>query len=136
MTRPAACALAAVLLASPLGADDGSRELAGSYVLPDGEWEKIEATFVPNGSDSWQVEFRFEFQGRDETWTGSAIGSLTDGPLEGRVEVAETGRRFVFRGEVTDGVLAATHAELEFGGETPTGTMTLRPIEEGAAEDD
>lgn len=121
--------LLAVLAAAGATTDSADTyELAGSYVLPHGEWEKVEATFVANGSDSWTVEFRFEFQGRSETWTGSAIGSLIEGPLEGTVQVEEMDRSFVFRGEVNDGVLETTHAEIEFGGETPTGTMTLGPV--------
>ena len=127
----AICVLLAVLAAAGATTDPADTyELAGSYVLLHGEWEKVEATFVASGSDSWTVEFRFEFQGRSETWTGSAMGSLIEGPLEGTVQVEEMGRSFVFRGEVNDGVLEATHAETELGGETPTGTMTLGPVVE------
>ncbi len=131
MTRPTPVLVVLLAcLAFPTVAAEKTHQLAGSYILPDGQWEKIEATFTANGSDSWTVEFRFEFQGRGEIWTGSATGSLVDGPLEGFVEVEDMGRSFVFRGEVREGILEATHAEIEYGGETPTGTMTLGPVEE------
>ena len=132
MRRKLSALIALTLLGSgAAGAADppAPRELAGTYVTPDGEWDRVEATFTANGSDSWEVEFRFDFQGRSETWIGSAFGSLDSGAIEGRVEVEEMDRSFVFRGDVTDGVLEAEHAELEFGGETPTGTMTLRPVD-------
>ncbi len=102
--------------------------MQGSYVAGEEypDTGKIEAVFTATASGTWQVVFDFDFQESEYTFTGIAEGGLSaDGPLQGTVHDEAGKRTFKFRGTITDGVFHGTHAEVEFGGETPTGTMKL-----------
>ena len=124
-----------LLLAMLLGGIAQASEatlLVGSYVTGDAEYPdtgRIEARFTPKDEGSWSVVFDFDFQESDYTFRGSATGSLVDGTLMGTVKDESGERTFVFTGTVTAGRFEGTHAEIEYGSETPTGTMTLAPSE-------
>ena len=118
--------LLALLLTAPAG---DAVVLQGSYVTGDAEYPdegQIVATFTPRGDAIWAVVFDFDFQESDYRFEGTATGSLDDGALTGSVQNASGERTFTFAGTVSDGRFEGTHAEIEYGSETPTGTMTLR----------
>ena len=112
-------------------------EMAGSFLWVDdddvGEETEshtgdLEAVFTATGVDKWDVIFRFEFGGVVHAFVGTASGSLDEGDIEGRVHDGAEGadREFYrFEGRVSGGILTATHGELEGGGLTETGSMTL-----------
>ena len=133
--RISATILVAILSSTTLSAD--TRTFTGSYIAGDSEYPdrgNLRAVFSPTGEGVWDVVFDFDFQGEDYTFTGIAEGSLDAGLRFGTVQNESGHRTFVFRGEFTDGVFHGTHAEMEHGGETPTGTMLLQEIRE-ATED-
>lgn len=120
-----ATALAAPSIAS-FGNDESAQTFRGEYNWVDGASGPLTAEFVPDGEDSWKVKFRFEFSGKDNTWKGTARGSLADGSA-----VTGTsnwrGRRWVFSGQIDDGVLRGEHTELrKDDSEYETGTFELR----------
>jgi hypothetical protein len=116
-----------LLIAVPTGmADDGKQTLKGSYEWTGGKSGELTAYFFPTDeTDKWTVEFRFDFHG-PHLYTGTATGSLKHGDLSGEVVSDQRRRTFVFRGAFEDGAFTGTHAETTRGGETATGTMTLK----------
>ena len=119
--------LVAILASTAFAAEP--RTFTGSYIAGDSEYPdqgNLRAVFTPTDEGAWDVVFDFDFQGEDYTFTGICEGSLDAGLLFGTVQNASGRRTFVFRGDFTDGVFRGTHAEMEYGGETPTGTMMLQ----------
>ena len=114
------------LLAATAAAKD-TQVLRGWYASGSGENQNLEATFRATGAQTWDVTFRFTFQGESRTWQGSAVGSLSEGSLSGRVKATGMDRVFVFEGSFRDGVFSGNHAELHGRREEPTGSMTLGP---------
>ena len=125
-------------LADPFAADDAvavaeesatprTRLLNGEWFTSPEEGGPLTATFVPAGDRLWDVQFDFEFQGRPHTFSGTAEGALGEGSLSGRVYNESGERAFIFSGAFFDGEFQGDHAELEYGVETPTGTLWLRP---------
>lgn len=122
---------AAVFVVVAVVRADASEEwtLTGKYMsgYQDGE-EPERAVFSPQGqgeSNSWNVEFRFKFNGYDHIYDGTANGSLTDGRLRGEVTNERKRRNFRFEGVFKDGEITGRHAELSRGREQYTGTLTL-----------
>jgi len=86
----------------------------------------LEAVFTPTGDGAWDVAFHFVFREKAHIYSGTAVGSLTEGELEGTV-FNETGKReFTFSGSFNDGEFSGTHAEVEGGKPIPTGTLKLK----------
>ena len=106
---------------------DDSRRLRGEYTSDHHRGKRpLEATFALTQDDHWKVVFHFDWD-RRRTYSGTAEGSLSEGPLEG--VVADEGRRriFTFRGEFKDGLFEGTHYEVDRRGrERRTGTLVLR----------
>ena len=124
-------ALAMVLMLLPaVGSDANTEEtqtLNGSYKWDQGDSEgALEAVFTPLTEDTWGVSFYFKFRGKPHTYTGTATGSLTDGPLSGEVKTENKRRTFSFEGTMKEGVFSGTHAELDEDEQYQTGTLTLR----------
>ena len=88
----------------------------------------LEAVFTPTEEEStWSVEFYFHFNGQDHTYSGTATGSLADGPLEGVVKNEAKKRTFTFTGETAAGKFEGTHEETTKGRQRRTGTLFLNP---------
>ena len=104
---------------------ENAQVLHGTYHWDNGEDGPLEATFEPTGPETWDVKFEFRFDGKDKTWKGTAVGSLTDGELEGRVKAGLRRRVFIFEGEFNQGVFEGRHAEVNDRERIPTGTLTL-----------
>lgn len=125
-------ALLLTLALGTLGADDStptnSRTLTGEYFWQDAEVHgDLEAVFTPTGENEWNVEFHFTFRDQPRTYSGTAMGSLETGSLNGTVYGdSRRGRReWVFRGNFEEGTFRGDHAEVEDGEEIPSGTLTL-----------
>lgn len=87
----------------------------------------LEAVFTPDGN-GYKVAFHFRFDGRNHTYSGSAEGSLADGPLKGTVKNEDKRRTFTFEGTTSGGNFSGNHAEIGRNGKViDTGTLTLRP---------
>ena len=100
--------------------------LRGSYDWKDGGSDDLSADFEPDGDDRWMVTFRFRWNDRDHTWSGTAEGSLEDGSkLTG---TATSGNRnWVFEAGIEDGVMRGTHTEIQKSGkEYNTGSFELK----------
>lgn len=103
-----------------------ARTLTGEYVWSGGgTGGDLEAVFTPAAEGTWDVEFRFEHRGKPHIYTGTAEGSVSEGPLRGTVLNENKKRTFTFEGEFKDGTFRGTHSEIEEGKEKSTGTMTL-----------
>ena len=125
--------IVSLVVTAPLGLGaEGSRTLTGKYSSGNGSGP-LEAIFQPAGEGRWKVEFHFRFQGRAHTFSGTALGSLSDGGLEGKVRNESGKRTFTFEGEFEGGTFQGTHAELERRGPEATGTMTLEAETPGRA---
>ncbi|RMH18431.1 MAG: hypothetical protein D6696_13115 [Acidobacteria bacterium] len=122
-------ALVAIVLSSlafAAAGADANRTLTGEYVWDQtGRGGALEAVFTPTGDGTWEVSFHFTFRGRPHTYSGTAEGSLDDGPLEGTVKNENRRRTFTFQGTVEGGLFRGTHAEIEDGRAYRTGTLTL-----------
>jgi hypothetical protein len=111
--------------ALPLAAEE-SQTLQGEF-----HWERrdvrgaLEAVFTPTGEGTWDVSFHFEFREEPHTYTGTAEGSLENGPLKGTVKNENKKRTFTFEGTVTDGQFTGDHSELDGEKVYDTGTLTL-----------
>lgn len=118
--------LVAAAVPTPAQLDrEGSQVFAGRYEWSGGESGPLTTTFRPDGDDAWSVTFRFVFNGRTETWSGTANGSLADGSaLQGLVTAGS--RSWRFSATVEDGVLRAEHAEVKRGRAVPSGTFVVR----------
>ena len=122
-------AVGAILLTALNGAAgaDAGRTLKGSFVWGDAnKGGDLEVVFEPDGEAAWGVAFHFEFRGQAHVYRGTARGSLAEGTLEGTVQNEDKKRTFKFQGTFQDGVYQGTHAEIEDGSESPTGTLTLK----------
>jgi hypothetical protein len=103
------------------------RTLTGTYVWNDGARGDLAADFTATGENRWNVDFRFEFDGQDHVYSGTAEGSLDGGPLKGAVKNESGKRTFEFEGSFRDdGEFRGTHAETTKGRRAQTGTLTLR----------
>ena len=98
---------------------------SGYYEWHGGGRGRLDVTFAPDGRGGWQVKFRFEQARRFQTWRGTALGELGDGPLEGQVR----GGRYRFHGEFEDGVFRGRHYEARRSGLKENGTLTFEAIE-------
>lgn len=125
-----ALACTVLILSSPAvpAADPASAVFTGEYDWSQGGSDELSAEFEPDGDNGrWKVAFRFLFNGRKDTWKGEAEGSLEEGgTIEGTVESDMRGRTWVFRATLEGGVLSGTHAEIRGGGESPSGSFTLK----------
>ncbi len=126
-------ALALLFVCIPLMASDAkapeTQTLTGEFV-----WERsdesvtgdLEAVFEPTGEATWNVSFSFVFDEKEHVYAGTAKGSLTEGPLQGRVMTdGENPSPFEFEGAFTEGNFQGKHASLRQGEAESTGTMTL-----------
>ena len=123
-------ALAVVLLTLP-GADaraddEGSQTMLGEYYWTGGNTGgELKAVFTATGEDTWDVDFFFDFRSKPHVYSGTAEGSLTDGPLEGTVKNENRRRTFVFGGKVVESRFTGEHAEITQD-ERRTGTLELQ----------
>jgi hypothetical protein len=87
--------------------------------------DELRADFRPDGKGHWTVAFRFRFNGREETWSGTAQGSLSDGStLTGTARMGS--RNWIFDAEIEDGVMRGSHREVKRSGrEYTTGTFEI-----------
>ena len=119
-------ALALLIGASAVTLAEGEKTLNGEFNWSgrgtDGD---LEAVFTPTGEESWTVDFHFEFRGSSHVYSGTAVGSLSEGKLEGQVRSENQKRSFTFTGKFDDGKFSGTHAETTGGREASTGTLTL-----------
>lgn len=127
-TLTAFAALAALLTVPSLLATE-TQTLQGEFV-----WERsdknipgaLEAVFESTGEATWDVSFHFTFDDKDHVYAGTAEGSLTEGPLHGRVMTdGEEPSPFEFEGTFAEGSFQGTHAGFRDGERELTGTMTL-----------
>jgi hypothetical protein len=107
------------------GAEDSTKTLTGTFVWThkDGKGD-LEAIFTPTGEATWNVDFHFDFRG-PHTYSGTAKGSLSEGPLSGTVQNESKERTWTFTGSFEGGTFKGTHAEIVDGKEQATGTLTL-----------
>lgn len=121
-------AIALVLLsAQGVGATEDTETLTGEYVWSSGgNSGGLEAVFTPTGEGTWDVAFHFSFRRQAHVYTGTALGSLNDGELKGKVLNENKRRTFTFRGTVEDGEFRGSHAEIANGRERKTGSLTLK----------
>ena len=124
MSRP--LILAVALVAACTAPDPGPQFFEGSYTWGTEAEGALEVVFTPNGKDSWNVDFAFDYVGNRRTWTGTARGNLKNGSLEGRVDSDNPELGYILRGEFRDGIFEGTHAELIDGSEKPSGTVRLK----------
>lgn len=86
----------------------------------------LKATFSPDGQGNYRVAFYFRFDGRKHVYRGTATGSLTEGPLKGKVKNERGNRTFTFNGTVGNGRFWGDHGEINrYGKIYGTGTFTL-----------
>lgn len=127
-TRTFAIALTVLsLLAGGAFAAD-AMTLSGSYAWSQGgQGGDLEAEFTPTGENTWDVSFHFSFRGKDHTYTGTARGSLEQGAMSGEVRNESGKRSWTFEGSFNDkGKFKGSHVETTGGGQTKTGTLTLK----------
>jgi hypothetical protein len=101
--------------------------MTGEYYWHEGNNEGVleKVIFSPTGEGTWDVVFHFRFRGRNHVFRGTAEGSLTAGPLEGKIRNESEKRSFAFSGAFKDGTFEGTHSEIKRGRARPTGTMIL-----------
>ena len=124
MRRLASAFLLLALATLPTTAAD-SRVLEGSYQWSNGDDGPLEATFVATGPETYEVVFRFRFQGKKNTWKGTATGSLEDGAIKGRVKAGRMKRYWVFECAFDGSSCQGNHAEDKNGELVPSGTLSL-----------
>jgi hypothetical protein len=110
--------------------------LVGTYTwgTSAGAQQTVEAVFTPAARpDTWRVQFIAQHAGSLHRFDGVARGDLDQGSIQGNVDEVDGDRRFMFRGRVRDGRLAAEHFEFRPGARQLSGTMILRRI---TAQDD
>ena len=88
----------------------------------------LHAEFTPTEAGKWDVAFHFQFNGRPNTYKGTAEGSLENGSLRGRVQNENKSRTFSFEGKIDHGRFSGAHSEHERDGETKTGTLELSRV--------
>ena len=109
--------VAAVLIGS-------SETFTGTYDWNQGGKDELRAEFTPSGENSWNVKFKFRFSGRNNTWKGTAEGSLADGgELTGTA--TNGSRNWIFEASIRNGVMKGVHTEIQRGNEYKTGTFEL-----------
>lgn len=121
-------AAAALVFAAQGGrtAAGDEQTLTGTYLWEGrGSSGDLQAVFTPTGEAAWDVAFHFTFRGKPHTYSGTAEGNLSDGALKGKVFNEDRKRTFTFSGEFRDGEFEGTHAEIEGGKESRTGTLVL-----------
>ncbi len=117
-------ALAVAGTASTL-AEPESQVFTGHYQWHGGGTDDLTAEFEPTGDGQWKVTFRFEFDGKGNTWRGSAEGDLDDGS-EVTGTAAWRSRKWTWSATLEDGVMRGTHTELKSRGRTTeTGSFEL-----------
>lgn len=127
-----ALAVAGVLCvagSSKVQAADGDQNFAGTFVWNNqaGKTHPIKAVFTPTGDKKWNVVFTFTWGGRgDQTYKGTAEGTLKDGEIKGDVNSTDGRRKFDFKGTFKDGQFDCTHNEKTSGKPQATGTMTIK----------
>lgn len=101
------------------------QSFSGRYDWSDGGRDDLRIEFEPKGDGAWSVTFRFRFDGRSNTWKGTAQGSLDDGSeLTGTARWRS--RRWSWKATIDDGVMSGTHTELRSRGRTyETGTFVV-----------
>lgn len=104
--------------------------LAGSYHWERGE-ESVDGTLevemTATGEGTWDIAFRFDWEGEPHVFEGKAKGSLS-GELTGNVDSDDPGHplKFEFTGAFSDGAFAGTHGYFNREGElVPSGTLEL-----------
>ena len=120
--------LAVMLLTAvaPLSSAEDKIVLSGEYEWNNGGSDELTAEFTPTGAGKWDVEFRFRFSGKGNTWNGTALGDLSDGgELTGTATWKKSGRHWVFSGVMQDGELRGSHAEVRGEQESASGTFRL-----------
>lgn len=107
-------------------AEPALRVFTGHYDWRDGGKDDLTIEFEPDGDGRWKVRFRFEFDGRGNTWKGSAEGALEDGSrVTGTAKWKS--RKWTWSATLEDGVMRGTHTELTSRSKTyRTGTFELR----------
>lgn len=128
MKRIALLSAAVCLVFAPVAGSDTPevQTLTGEYQWSErGASGDLEAIFKPTGEGTWKVDFHFEFRGQPHIYSGTAEGSLSEGPLSGTVLNEDKRRTFKFTGSFEDGQFSGTHSEMREDGETATGTMSL-----------
>ncbi|MEM7051583.1 MAG: hypothetical protein AAF604_18085 [Acidobacteriota bacterium] len=101
--------------------------LTGEYFWEgDGSRGPLEVTFESTSENTWDVAFRFRFNGKRHTYRGTAEGSLTEGDLRGQVRTENKRRTFTFEGSFENGAFAGTHGEVRRSGERTLGTLTMQ----------
>lgn len=122
----------AILIAAGLTAfagDDVTLEGRFVWVRDDGQHDgDLRAVFTPTGDDRWDVAFHFAWEDGPHVYSGTATGSLHDGPLRGEVlnDNREHPSRFAFDGAFENGVFNGKHVYVGDGETNETGTLTLR----------
>ena len=118
--------LIAVLALSGLASGQKERMFTGHY-----RWDardesgRLDVVFSATGEETWDVVFRFNFQG-PHVYSGTAEGSLDEGPLTGEVSDEAGDRKFAFRGNFRKGKFRGSHFEVTGGSRRKTGTLSLR----------
>ena len=102
------------------------RTLTGEF-----QWEEagrsgdLRSVFTPTGEGTWDVVFYFKFRGESHIYAGTAVGSLSQGALRGKVFNESRKRTFTFEGTVSAGVFEGSHAEIHGNSASETGTLSL-----------
>lgn len=125
---PIVAALLVLMLFGALSlARDATHTLTGAFVWNNEDRTgDLEAKFTESGDGTWDVAFRFEWEGKPRVFSGTAEGSLSDGKLSGEVQTESKEHTFVFAGRFAEGSFSGTHAAIGKDGEKrDTGTLTL-----------
>lgn len=118
-------ALAAVAVDSN-AAKSEKQTLNGEYYwVGDRSRGDLRAVFNEAGENAWKVTFFFRFSGNNHRYSGTAVGTLGEGSLQGEVKNENRRRTFTFEGAFKDGVFEGTHAEIRRGKATHMGTLKL-----------
>ena len=122
--------LALAILGLAAGAPGDPVEVfRGEYVWKvDGHQNEVEAVFTPTGEAAWDVEFRFAYARRRETYQGIARGSLREGPVHGEVKDNGGVLRYGFELEVEGDRLEGQHFDIWSGRKKLNGTLRLERV--------
>ena len=126
---------AAALAAGNITLYAGDVVFRGTY-----EWKRskntvtgpLKAVFTPDGKEKWKVVFKFTYQKKPYTYTGTVTGSLNNGRIHGDVLNETKKRKFAFSAVIKNGKMTGKHKEIKKRGsktrEINTGTMTLNLV--------
>jgi hypothetical protein len=107
---------------------DDSKTFNGEYFWKQSNHEgTLKAVFKKTAEQKWDVSFFFTFRGEDHTYTGTAEGNLSEGPLKGSVQNENKKRTWRFDGTFKEGKFSGDHVELQGEREVATGTLSLMP---------